>query len=149
MFKKFSNRPCKEAECIVKYVEDYLGGKDTEVPNVDYPIHSKVLENFQRLINNEKKMSESAKQILDVVSSLSNFDVGMSHISYRLNDFAGEISYLSESNLAIVEETTASMSQVKESINTTSETLKHLANQSESLTGKNDESMELLQEVQN
>ncbi|HHV26143.1 methyl-accepting chemotaxis protein [Anaerosalibacter bizertensis] len=149
MFKKISNRPCEEAECIVKYVEDYLGGKDTEVPNVDYPIHSKVLENFQRLIDNEKKMSESAKQILDVVSSLSNFDVGMSHISYRLNDFAGEISYLSESNLAIVEETTASMSQVKESINTTSQTLKHLADQSESLTGKNDESMKLLKEVQN
>ncbi|MBW4829389.1 MAG: CZB domain-containing protein [Clostridiaceae bacterium] len=148
MFKKISNRPCEEAECIIKYVEDYLAGKDTEIPYVDYPIHSKILESFQRLINNEKKMSESAKQILDVVSSLSNFDVGMSHISYRLNDFAGEISYLSESNLAIVEETTASMSQVKESINTTSETLKHLADQSESLTGKNDESMKLLKEVQ-
>jgi hypothetical protein len=45
-------------------------------------------------------MSEAAKSILEIVSSLSSFDVGMSHISYQLTDFASEMAALSQSNLA-------------------------------------------------
>lgn len=148
MFRKNRRRPCEEAECIVKYVEGSLAGKEVDCPDVKYPLHSKVLAHFQKLLDNEKKMSKSAKKILNIVSSLSNFDVGMSHISYQLMDFAGELASLSESNLAIVEETTASMNQVSQSIDVTSQTLNNLSEESESLAQKNDESMELLKEVQ-
>ena len=102
---------------------------------------------FEKLLNNERKMSIAAKRILDIVSSISSFDVNMSHISYQLLDFAGELATLSESNLAIVEETTASMNQVNEAIDATSQTLDDLSDESELLAKKNDESMELLIEV--
>lgn len=145
--KRFS-KPCEEAECIIKYVEDSLAGKDAGKPEVGYPIHGRMLTQFQKLLDNEGKMSIAAKRILDIVSSLSSFDVGMSHISYQLMDFAGEMASLSESNLAIVEQTTASMNQVNESIDATAQTLGSLAEESGLLGEKNDISISLLQEVQ-
>lgn len=148
MFKNKSNKPCDEARCIIKYVESALDGKKVECPEIKYPIHKELLENFQKLLDNEGIMAESAKGILDIASSLSSFDVGMSQISYQLKDFAGEMSSLSQSNLAIVEETTASMDQVKESIDETSITLNSLAEESDDLGQKNDESMDLLNEVE-
>ncbi|MCQ4925513.1 methyl-accepting chemotaxis protein [Tissierella carlieri] len=150
MFKRiFHKPPCEEAECIVKYVEDSLSGKKVNAPDVKYPIHIQVFEHFQKLLTNEEIMSQSTKKMLNIVSSLSSFDVGMTHISNQLMNFAGEMGALSESNLAIVEETTASMNQVNEAIDTTSSTLDNLAKESQSLAQKNDESMNLLKEVQN
>ncbi len=149
MFRKvFHKAPCEEAECIVKYVEDALKGNRIGSPDVKYPLHGKVLGHFERLLDNEAKMSSAAKEILNIVSSLSSFDVGMTHISHQLMDFAGEMASVSESNLAIVEQTTASMNQVNDTIEATSETLNSLANESESLAHKNDESVNLLKEVQ-
>lgn len=148
MFGKSSRPPCEEAECIVRYVEDTLYGRKVDSPNVKYPLHNKVLGHFEKLLANEAKMSKSAKEMLDIVSSLSSFDVGMQHISYELMDFAGEISTLSESSLAIVEETTASMQEVNASIRTTAKTLSHLTEKSQELAKKNDESVNLLDEMQ-
>ncbi len=148
MLNVFKKKPCWEAECIIDYVENSMKGIDTECPNVEYHIHTKVLSQFEKLLSNEKKMSMAAKEILNIVSSLSDFDVSMSHISFQLMDFAKEMSSLSESNLAIVEETTASMNQVNESIDITSETLDELASESEILAQKNDESIKSLQDVE-
>ncbi len=147
-FRFFRKAPCEEAECIVKYVEDSLKGKIAKSPDIKYPLHTKVLSNFEKLLTNEAKMSQSAKQMLDIVSSISSFDVGMSHISYQLMDFAKEMTSLSESNLAIVEETTANMNEVNQSIDITSKTLHDLAEESGALAKKNDESINLLDEVQ-
>ncbi|MBU5427262.1 CZB domain-containing protein [Tissierella pigra] len=148
MFKRFSKPPCDEASCIVKYVEDSLNGILVEKPNVKYPIHIQVFEYFQKLLDNENKMSESTKEILHILTALSSFDVGMKHISNQLTDFAHEMSTLSESNLAMVEETTASMNQVNESVINTSKTLESLSADSELLASKNNHSMDLLKEVQ-
>jgi len=146
--KIFNKPPCKEAECILKYVEDSLAGKPVHSPEISYHLHKKVLNQFQRLLDSEAKMSESAKEILDIVSSLSSFDVGMTHISNQLTDFASEMATVSESNLAIVEQTTANMSEVNAAVATTSETLNNLSRDSEALAKKNDESMQLLKELQ-
>ncbi|SNT18842.1 methyl-accepting chemotaxis sensory transducer [Anaerovirgula multivorans] len=148
MFGRSLRKPCEEAECIVKYVEDSLRGNEVTSPDVKYPLHNRVLTHFEKLLANEKKMSRSAKEILNIASSLSSFDVGMSHISYQLMDFAAEMASLSESNLAIVEQTTASMNQVNQSIDSTLETLNSLSKESELLAQKNDESIDRLQEVQ-
>ncbi len=148
MFKKIAKKPCREANSIAQYVDDLLAGKEVEPPQVEYPLHVTLLGYFQRLLENEKNMALSANEILDIVSSLSSFDVGMSHISYQLTDFAQEMSSISESNLAIVEQTTASMSEVKDSIDTTASTLENLSQESEILAEKNDTSINLLQDVQ-
>ncbi len=148
MIKKLLHKPqCQEAECILKYVEDSLIGKQIDSPKVEYHLHKKVLNQFQRLLDSEAKMSSSAKELLDILSSLSSFDVGMTHISNQLTDFASEMAIVSESNLAIVEQTTANMNEVNNVVTSTSATLNNLSNQSEFLAKKNDESMSLLHEL--
>lgn len=102
---------------------------------------------FQSLYENEKRMADSAKQLLDIVASISSFDVNISHIASQLNNFASELATLSESNLSIVEEATASMSHVNESIEHTSNVLEDLSNDAEMLSSKNLESQGLLDEV--
>jgi methyl-accepting chemotaxis protein len=144
-FKK--DAPCDEALCIIKHVEDRLSGKKVLVLRPDYPIHQTMLKHFDKLLSNEEKMSLSAKKMLGITSSLSQFDVDMSHSAYQLSDFANNLSGLSESNLAIVEEITASMSDVNEKITYTSGIMDKLSSSSNMLIQKNDESMLQLAEV--
>jgi len=99
------------------------------------------------LIENEKKMTASAKQLLDIVSSLSSFDVNMSHISKQLTGFVHELYDLSQSNLAIVEETTSTMSQVNDTVDLTTSELNDLSEDSKLLVEKNNASKVLLGEV--
>ena len=148
MFKRPMKKPCYESNNIIKYVDAMMAGQNPERPDVQYPIHVSLLNHFQRLLDNEKETAKSAKEILTIVSDLSSFDVGMSHISYQLTDFAKEMSAISESNLAIVQQTTASMSEVKQSIDSTASTLTNLSGESESLAKKNDASISLLEDVQ-
>lgn len=140
--------PCEEAERILTYVEDSIKGIEQEKLNVDYPLHKKLYSTFERLLVNEKNMSESAKEMLHIVSSLSKFDVEMSHTSFQLMEFAREIAELSESNLSVVEETTSSMEQVNINLDITSATLTSLSEESSELAIRNDKSIELLKEVQ-
>ena len=132
----------------MQYVEDTLAGKKTHTPEVSYHLHKKVLNQFQRLLDSEANISVSAKELLDIVSSLSSFDVGMTHIANQLTDLASEMTTVSESNVAIVEQTTARMNEVNEVVTSTSQTLNSLSNESKLLAEKNDESMRLLKELQ-
>lgn len=108
---------------------------------------SSFTSSFNKLYENEQRMSDAAKQVLDIAASISSFDVGMSHISDSLLEFAVELASLSESNLSIVEETTASMYEVNSTIDNTATTLEHLTNESLTLAAKNDESKKMLEEV--
>lgn len=102
---------------------------------------------LEQLKQNEKRMSDAARQILDIVTSISSFDVEMSFISDELLRFAKELSSLSDSNLAIVEETTAAMNEVNDTIDHTADTLEQLSNESSILAVQNDASKTLLSEV--
>lgn len=143
----FKKAPCHEAVCIIKNVEDRLNGKVVENPKVDYPIHKTLFKHFDRLLESEKKMSISSRKMLSSTSALSDFDVKTTYSANKLIDFAKDMSTVSESNLAIVEEITASMNQVNNSINVTSNTMNQLAEASKNLVKKNDESMQQLSEV--
>ncbi len=147
--KKKTQGNCGEMQKLMTYVDEFNKGENPSKPEISYGLHKEVLDSFEQLMENEKRMSQSAKEILDIVSSLSEFDVGMSHISSQLMALADDMSMISQSNLAIVEETTAGMQQVNESIGTTSETLENLASESTLLSEKNDESISLLEDVQN
>ena len=103
---------CSEMNCIMKYVVNAISGNETECPMSNYGIHNRVIEQFQKLLKNEKRMSVAAKEVLDVSSSISSFDVEMKHISGQLIGVASEMEEVSESNLAIVEETNATMNEV-------------------------------------
>lgn len=147
MFNLFKKAPCNEALCILKNVEDRLNGKTVDVLQVDYPIHQSVLKQFDKFLTSEAKMSEACKIMLGTVSSLSEFDVKMMHSSYSLINFAKEMAVLSESNLAIVQEITASMNDVNQTISYTSNKMEHLSASSQSLITKNDEGMLQINEI--
>jgi len=143
----FKKAPCHEARCIIKNVEDRLQGKIVAGPTVDYPIHKTLLKHFDNLLGSQERMSINSKNMLNTISSLSEFDVRMAHSANTMIDFAQNMSLLSESNLAIVEQITASMSDVSSTIGNTSDTMNQLSKSAEELIKKNDESMSQLQEV--
>lgn len=140
-------KPCYEAECIIAHVNDIMNDRETEEPVVDYPIHREILELFKSLFNSEKQMAASAKKILEITASISDFDVGMSHIAGKLIEFSHEMSNLSESNVAIVEETNASMAEVNSTVSDAAYTLNQLSGSSESLVLSNNAGLEQLLEV--
>jgi len=147
IMKLLKGTPCNEALCIIKNVEDKLNGKIVESPKVNYHIHKKIIAHFDRLLETQKKLSEGSKYMLNVTTSLSDFDVKMMHSSNKLIDFAKQMSILSESNLAIVEETTASMNEVNNAIDYTSDTMQELYESSQALVKKNDDSLLQLNEI--
>jgi len=145
----FKNAPCSEALNVIQYVEDRLNGKVADSPKVDYPIHQTMLKHFSKLLANEEKMSTNSKRMLGIISSLSEFDVKMTHTAYQLTDFAESLAELSEANLAIVEEITASMDDASAKITHTSDIMAKLSDASNELIKKNDASLLQLNEVNN
>lgn len=144
----FKKAPCDEALCIIQNVEDRLKGKPVELPKVDYPIHQRMIKQFDKLFESERIMSANSRKMIGIVPKLSEFDIRMTHESNELRAFAQDMTTLSESNLAIVEEITASMNDVNETIRHASETMEHLSHASRGLIQKNDESMAQLSEIQ-
>lgn len=139
---------CEEMTEVLEYVEKKLRGEEVgDCPASTHSVHSRLIPKLERMVANEMKMAETAKEIMDITSSISNFDVGMGHISGQLLGFAKELSVLSESNLAIIEETTANMNQVNDTVDSTANTLSLLTEDANQLVEKNDESKKLLDEV--
>ena len=149
MFVLKKSRPCHEAECIISHVDDIVAGRKSVEPDVEYPIHQKMLSTLNTLLNNEKQMSKSSKEILEVTASISDFDMNMAHIAEMLVEFSYEMGNLSESNVAIVEETNASMSQVNETVVQAATTLNELSGHSEELLTRNNAGLKQIMEVAN
>lgn len=147
MFILKKSRPCHEAECIISHVENLVAGKATVEPEVEYPIHKKILHTINSLLENEKQMSESSQEILEVTASISDFDINMAYISEMLIEFSYEMANLSESNVAIVEETNASMNQVNETVVQAAATLNELSGHSEELIMRNNDGLKQIMEV--
>jgi len=124
-----------------------MEGKKIDPPEIKYYLHKEVYDICEHFFKNEEMISVSAKDLLEIVTQISSYDVNMSRISYDLNEFAKETAELSESNLAIVEETTATMLEVQETVNNSSEILERLSESSKELIEKNNESMLKLSEI--
>ena len=106
-----------------------------------------VEQKMEALAANEARMAKASKEMLEVTSSLSRFDVGMAHISNHLMKIASELAVLCESNLAVIEETTASMSVVHRTIEDTADTLNDLHKDAQNLSAENDTTKDILEEV--
>ncbi|QUI22321.1 CZB domain-containing protein [Vallitalea pronyensis] len=145
--KLFKRKPCKEANCVLNYVNNRFNGTEETIADPKYPIHKKMLQYFNRLFDNQKRLSNVAKDTLDIAVSLSEFDVLMKHSSDKLISFSEDIATLSESNLAIVEETTASMNQVNQTISNVSDSLTILSNESNDLVENNQQGIHDLENV--
>jgi len=142
-----SKKPCEETSYIFKYVEDKFEGMEPDEPKIEYSIHKKMLSYFRKLFTSEKQMALSTKKLLKIAAALSSFDVNMSHIANKLIDFAQKMALLSESNLAVVEQTNAGMSEVNTTIEKTAVTLSQLSGDSKVLVENNRISLNQLKEV--
>lgn len=138
---------CHETHHIMSYVQAKFRGESWQVPELKHPIHNQFLSLFQKLFATQEQTGASLRELLKINVKLSNFDSNMKFSAEALVKFAREMASLSESNLAIVEETTASMNQVNETITATSETLSHLAERSEILGASNQESLEQIKTI--
>ncbi len=102
---------------------------------------------LNRLVSNEVVLSDASRQLINTTSSLSTFDVGMNHISQQLMKYATTLSEVSDSNLAIIEETTASLNVVDDHAKMAFDTIHDLSVEAKSLAGKTEESKQLLQDA--
>ena len=89
IFKKASR---DEAVLVIKHVEDRLKDKIVEFPKASYSIHKRLFKTLDKLLISEEKMSINSKKMLIITSNLSNFDVQMTHSSYKLINFANDMS---------------------------------------------------------
>jgi len=99
------------------------------------------------LLQNEERLSESSRKLLELTITLSTFDVEMKYISKQLISSMEKMEHAGESNLSVVEEITATMNQVSNIINSTVDSFQNLVNEFESLSTQNEESRELLTRV--
>lgn len=106
-----------------------------------------VKENLQGLVANEVRLSDASKSLMDTTSKLSSFDVGLSYISGQLMSYARSMAEVSDSNLAIVEETTASLNMVDENAKATSAMLGEMNDDARLLAEKTQESEQLLMDA--
>jgi methyl-accepting chemotaxis protein len=140
-------KPCHETKAIMKYVSDRLAGLNPQRPTVKYKIHQNILTEYEKLLNNEKELSTISERILTETSKLSNFEVEMNFLAKAINNFTEEMTSLSEANMAMVEQTTASMDNVNESIKVHTETLNKITQQSKDLIDLNGSCLDQMEEI--
>ncbi|MGM0378507.1 MAG: methyl-accepting chemotaxis protein [Bacillota bacterium] len=145
-FKK--KKDCNEVKKILHYVNEKLDGKDVKKPKINYDVHKNILNQFEKIIKNEEVLHDSLEKLLKNSSDLSAFDVKISHIADKMENFAEQMNDTSESNLAIVEQTTASMNRVNENISTQQNTLNDIYDKSNNLIDINKDSIEELDNIQ-
>lgn len=145
----FGRKNCGEMVQYLEQAEKKMRGEACDKCSGSHnPVHNKLMSQMEKLVANEIRMSNAAKKLMTVTSGISSFDVGMSYISDELMSFASEMELLSESNLAIIEETTASMNEVNSTVDSTANVLDSLNSDAEALVERNDESKKVLDEVQ-
>lgn len=92
-------------------------------------------------------IARETEELLDATSTLSNFDVQLTHVTGNLNKYTQVMRDVSEANLAVVEETTASMSQVNQTVGTAANALHLVTETAQKLAARNADSKGLLDEV--
>ncbi len=132
------------AEELLVCAEAKAAGNEVKLPK---GANQKDLDKATRLVSNEIVLREGAEQVVRLTTQISEFDIGMAHISDSLKNFASEMGDVSESNLAIVEETCASMNEVGTIVEKTAVTLEELTADAVVLKEKNDENKVLLDDV--
>lgn len=137
----------KEVRILKEYLENVMEGKNAQDLKLSSRDIQELSEKTNILLDYKTSVGDSSMELLDVLGSVSSFEVGFSHISNDLTRFGGELANFAESNLATVEETTASMHQVNENIDGVSETLKALVEESSVLSEENNNSRLIMDEV--
>ena len=137
-----------EISYIQQYVKMRARGEAGNTPDVKTTQARELLEQFESTIDYQDMVTREAKDILQISSQISAFNVDVSHMAANLSDVTDKLADISQSNLAVVEKTTATMTQVMDNVGYTSDRLNKLSEESTILTEKNNESLQLLEEIQ-
>src|SRR5699024_8591882 len=140
LFKKKGN--CSEAREIVSFVEKRLDGEDVNPPHIEYQLHKYILNIFLNLLENNSQNKDYLLELLKKSSKMSDFYVEISYVSNTMEKKAQEQSYFSTSNMAVVEETTAGMSKIKEALDSSNEILDTITSNSDQLIDINKKNKE-------
>lgn len=144
LFTKVSD---KEAFRVLRIMEARLTGKTEREVTVDASVYQALMKRFEKLFANEQTMSDGTVQMLAIISSLSDFDVRATLSASKMVDISKDMAELSESNLGIVQQITASMSAVDNTLGHAAQTMHQLADHSQTLIAKNDQSMAQLRDI--
>ena len=137
-----------EDKQILNYILQSAQADAAEHPDVKSQKGITNLQAADAIVNHQMRVRVTAKELLKVLTDISNFDVELSHISSQLLNFAQELDGLSTSNLSVVEETTATMGQVNERVDSATNTLKKISEENALLMEKNHQSNEMLHNVE-
>lgn len=143
------NRKCKEVEEMIRIIGKKFEGYDEELPMVKKEDNIILTDYFNRLFNSEKIMNVKTGELMKSLIKLSSFDVETSFLSNNLQSLADKLASVSESNLAIVEETTASMNLVNDVVTETSDNLHSLSDSSIEIVEMNHESLKQIKDINN
>ena len=136
-----------EISHIQQYVKMRARGEARNKPAVKTMQAQELLEQFESTMDYQDVVKHEAKDILQISGELSTFNIDVSHMATNLSDVTDKLAHISQSNLSVVEETTATMTQVMDSVGYTSDRLNRLSEESTVLTEKNNESLQLLEEI--
>lgn len=92
-------------------------------------------------------ISKDAQEFVKAASTLSSFGVEMNFTSNKILKYAQQMGELSEENRAMTGETESKMDEVDQTVETASNVLKQLHSNTNELVNYNNESAELLNEV--
>lgn len=132
---------------LFEYMQKVMKGEKASEPSVTDQEGKELYSTFKKLVENEALLNQSGNEGLKIVTSLSEFDVGIEYMAEFLTGYSNKLTELSESNYALVEEITSNVSSVHDNIEKTSENLDELLQNSYSLKQKNRSSVSLLEEV--
>lgn len=145
LFRKQGN--CQEINRVFNYVEDRLNKKSTELPSVTNEKHQKLLKIFEQILNADKMNNSLLMDILREASRLSEFDINITHISEDLYEISDELAQSNASNMAIVEETTAGVSEIGSTISNSVSVIEEITEKSEALMDLSKENQLSIEEI--
>lgn len=137
-----------EISHIQRYVKNRMKGEEGNKPAVKTTQAQELLEQVESTIDYQDMVKHEAKDILNISGQISAFNVDVSHMATNLSDVTDKLADISQTNLAVVEETTSTMTQVMDNVGYTSESLNRLSEESATLSEKNNESLQLLEEIE-
>ncbi len=92
-------------------------------------------------------IAKRTEELLEAVSSLSGFDVTLHHVNERLAEYTDVMHDVSQANLAVIEETTASMNRVNATVTDTAKHLHRVTDTAQELSESNETSRGILNET--
>lgn len=137
----------KEVKHILTYIEHIALGKSVEKPDLSKELTIKLFGIFLSIINKDKEIKHALQQLIIQSANLSNFDVNISIISDKLKKYSEQLAFSSDSNMTIVEETTASLSEMSSAIQNNTEKTVSLSSDAEDLMHSNEKNRTQIREV--